>query len=115
MPVAERGVGLYPGYVPGRAGRGVLLARAGKRTSAIRDAGEALLRDTKGPNLYQVACIYALTSRDEPADRVKALELLRSGLRTGFGLDIVDTDSDLDPIRKDPAFARIVTEARSLH
>ncbi|HKA08014.1 MAG TPA: protein kinase, partial [Gemmataceae bacterium] len=114
IPVLSRAIEFSPDYVPARAGRGVLLARAGKRAAAIRDAEEALLRDTKGPNLYQVACIYALTSREEPADRVKAFELLRSGLRSGFGLDLVDTDSDLDPIRKDPAFDRIVTEARNL-
>ena len=115
IPVLDRAVELYPDYVPARAGRGVLLARAGKRSAAIRDAEEAILRDTKGPNLYQVACIYALTSRQEPADRVKGLELLRSGLRTGFGLDLVDTDADLDPIRKDPAFDRIVADARAIH
>ena len=115
IPVLDRAVEMYPDYVPARAGRGVLLARDRKRANAIRDAEEALLRDTKGPNLYQVACIYALTSRDEPGDRLKALELLNSGLRSGFGLDLVDTDTDLDPIRKDPAFERIVTEARSLH
>jgi tetratricopeptide (TPR) repeat protein len=112
VPVLNQAVELYPDYVMARAGRGVLLARAGQREAAIRDAEEALLRDTRGPNLYQVACIYALTSRQEPADRVKALELLRAGLRTGFGLDLVDTDADLDPIRKDPAFGPIVAAAR---
>jgi serine/threonine protein kinase/Tfp pilus assembly protein PilF len=115
IPVLDRAIEFSPDYVPARAGRGVLLARAGKRASAIRDAEDALLRDTKGPNLYQMACIYALTSREEAADRLKALELLRSGLRSGFGLDLVDTDVDLDPIRKDPAFERIVAEARALH
>jgi len=114
IQLLNRAVEFYPDYVPFRAGRGVLLARGGKRNEAIRDADEAIRLNIKGPNLYQVACIYALTSQLEPADRVKALELLRSGLRTGFGLDQVDTDSDLDPIRKDPAFGRIVAEARAL-
>jgi tetratricopeptide (TPR) repeat protein len=113
IPVLDRAVELYPDYVPARAGRGVLLARIGDRAAAIADAEEALLRDTKGPNLYQVACIYALTSRTEPADRVKALQLLRAALRTRFGLDLVDTDSDLDPIRKDPAFQRVVADAKA--
>ena len=36
--------------------------------------------------------------------RPKAFELLWAALRTGFGLDIVDTDTDLDPIRKRPDF-----------
>ena len=103
IPVLDRAVELYPDYVPARAGRGVLLARAaGTGPQRSSDAEEALLRDTKGPNLYQVACIYALTSRTEPTDKAKALELLRAALGTRFGLDLVDTDSDLDPIRGGP-------------
>jgi eukaryotic-like serine/threonine-protein kinase len=114
IQLLNRAVEFYPDYVPFRAGRGVLLARAGKRSEALRDAEDSIQLNIKGPNLYQVACIYALTSRQEPSDRAKALELLRSGLRTGFGLDLVDTDTDLDPIRKDPAFDRIVAESRAL-
>jgi tetratricopeptide (TPR) repeat protein len=114
VPVLDRAVELYPEYVPARAGRGVLLARIGRRDAAIRDAKEALLRDGTGPNLYQVACIYALTAKDHPEDKAEALRLLRSGLRTGFGLDIVDTDTDLDPIRSEPEFKKVVAEAREL-
>jgi len=114
ISVLNRAVEMYPDYVPARAGRGVLLARAGKRAEAIQDAEEALLRDTKGPNLYQVACIYALTSRADASDRVRAIELLRKGLRSGFGLDLVDNDPDLDPIRKEPTFERIVFDAKKL-
>ncbi|HKB01379.1 MAG TPA: protein kinase [Gemmataceae bacterium] len=113
IPVLDRAVEWYPEYVPARAGRGVLLARIGDRAAAVADAEEALLRDTKGPNLYQVACIYALTSRTEPTDRVKAVELLRAALKTRFGLDLVDTDPDFDPIRKDPAFQRVVADAKA--
>ncbi|MBO0699566.1 MAG: tetratricopeptide repeat protein, partial [Zavarzinella sp.] len=113
IPVLDRAVELYPDYVPARAGRGVLRARRGDRRAAIEDAEEALLRDTKGPNLYQVACIYALTSTTEPADRAKALQLLRAALGTRFGLDLVDTDSDLDPIRDDPVFKTLVASAKA--
>jgi tetratricopeptide (TPR) repeat protein len=113
IAVLDRAVELYPDFVPARAGRGVLLARVGERAAALRDAEASLLRDTKGPNLYQVACIYALTSRKSPADRLRAIELLRAGLNTGFGLDLVDTDTDLDPIRKDPAFDPVVVAARA--
>jgi hypothetical protein len=78
----------------------------------VADAEEALLLDARPPNLYQVGCIYALTSRQNPQDRLRAFELLSYGLNGGFGLDIVDTDSDVDPVRQTPEFRRIVAEAR---
>jgi hypothetical protein len=96
-----------------RAGRGVLLARIGKRDEAHRDARDALLRDTKAPNLYQVAGIYALTAGSHPEDRREAFALLWSALKTGFGLDLVESDRDLDPVRKDPEFQRLVRSARA--
>jgi tetratricopeptide (TPR) repeat protein len=108
----NKAVEYYPEYAPAVAGRGVLLARAGRRTEAIRDAEEALLRDSRPPNLYQVGCIYALTAKSEPQDRLKAFELLWAALRTGFAVDMVDTDSDLDPIRKEPEFHRLVAAAK---
>src|SRR5205823_1755058 len=86
LKVLNQAVELNPDHVPTRAGRGVNLARRGQRAAALQDAEDALLRDTKAPNLYQVAGIYALTSRQEPGDRLKALELLWKALRTGFGL-----------------------------
>jgi serine/threonine protein kinase/Tfp pilus assembly protein PilF len=114
----DRAVELNPDYVPARAGRGVVLARRGKRDEALRDARESLLRDTLPPNLYQVACIYALTSamdKGHPEDRREAFRLLFASLRTGFGLDWVDTDPDLDPLRKDEEFKRLVAGARAFH
>jgi tetratricopeptide (TPR) repeat protein len=110
----DRAVALYPENVLPRAGRGVSLARLGELDRALADAQEALLLDTKPPNLYQVACIYALTSRKQPADRLQAFELLSRALRGGFGLDYVDTDSDLDPIREQPEFKGLVKAARAL-
>jgi hypothetical protein len=65
--------------------------------------------------LYQVAGIYALNSRKHPADRVEALHLLSKALRAGFGLDLVDKDTDLDPIRENPEFRRVVKAAREVH
>ncbi|HEX3150805.1 MAG TPA: protein kinase [Gemmataceae bacterium] len=109
----DRAVELYPEYAPAVAGRGVLLARTGRRTDAVRDAEAALMRDGKAPNLYQVGCIYALTAKGEPSDKAKAFELLWAALRTGFGLDIVDTDTDLDPIRSEPEFRRLVSMAKA--
>ncbi len=115
LKVLDRAVELHPDHVPTRAGRGVALARAGQRDAALRDAKEALRRDTRGPNLYQVGCIYALTSKTHPEDRLEARRLLWEGLRTGFGLDIVHSDTDLDALRGDQNFKDLVKDAEALH
>jgi serine/threonine protein kinase/tetratricopeptide (TPR) repeat protein len=111
--VLNEAVEAYPGYVPSRAARGVLLARLGKRQPALKDAEDCLARDSQPATLYQVAGIYALTSRECAEDRLEALRLLSAALRKGFGLDLLARDTDLDPIRKDPEFVRIVAAARA--
>ena len=88
-------------------------ARLGRRESAHADAREALPKDTNPYNVYQIAGIYALTSRQNPNDRGEAFRLLESALRQGFGLDLIDKDRDLDAIREQPEFRRIVDEARA--
>src|SRR5205807_2117479 len=98
LRVMDEAVRLYPDSVLARGGRGVLLARAGKREQALKDAEEALLLDTSPSTLYQVACVYALGAKDHAEDRAKALNLLSSALRKGYGLDLADEDHDLDPI-----------------
>jgi tetratricopeptide (TPR) repeat protein len=115
IAVLDRAVELHPDSAAFRAGRGVLLARAGRRDAALRDAKDALLRDTHAPNVYQVGCIYALTTKQNPDDRREALRLLWAGLKTGFALDIVDTDADLDALRRDFDFRNMVRDARALN
>jgi tetratricopeptide (TPR) repeat protein len=111
----DKAVELYPDYVPSRAGRGVYHARLGHREAAVADARESLVRDAGPSNLYQVAGIYALTSRREPTDREEAVRLLTKALRSGFGFDLVAIDTDLDPIRADPEFRRLAEAARSVN
>jgi tetratricopeptide (TPR) repeat protein len=103
---------LYPNYVPARAGRGVLHARLGRREAAHADARETLRTNSEPFTIYQVAGIYALTSRQEPADRREALRLLESSLNRGFGLDLIEKDRDLDAIRDQPEFRQLVEAAR---
>jgi tetratricopeptide (TPR) repeat protein len=105
-----RAVELFPNHAPFRAGRGVLLARQGKRQEAEEDARAALLLDTMAANLYQVACIYALTSPRNPEARREAFRLLNSALKGGFGRDLIATDNDLDPIRQSPEFRQILKD-----
>ncbi len=104
---------LYPDYVPARAGRGVLHARLGRREAAHADAEETLRRDSKPFTVYQLAGIYALTSRQNPDDRREAFRLLGSALSQGFGLDLLDRDRDLDAIRDQPEFRRLAEAART--
>jgi serine/threonine protein kinase/tetratricopeptide (TPR) repeat protein len=114
LAVLERAVELYPESVLARGGRGVLLARAGKRPAALEDARACLLLDSGPATLYQVACIYALTSKQSPDDRLRALPLLAAALRAGFGLEFVGHDPDLNPLRGLPEFQRLVAAARVL-
>jgi tetratricopeptide (TPR) repeat protein len=114
LSVLNKAVDLYPDSAPMRGGRGVLLARLGRRKQAVRDAEETLLRDTSPPLLYQVGCIYALTSGSAPEDRLRAFQLLSGALRKGYGFDLLETDPDLNPIRNCPEFRRLVEAARAL-
>ena len=99
----------YPTDVPALAGRGVLLARLGRRDAALDDARKALGLDDGALNLYQVAGIFALTSRNEPADVDQALNLLSRGIaKDPSWLAVVPKDSDLDPIRNLPRFRELI-------
>jgi serine/threonine protein kinase/Tfp pilus assembly protein PilF len=94
------------------AGRGVLRARLDDRDGALADAREALRLTQRPATQYQVAGIYAMTSRSHPEDRLEALSLLDAALRAGFGFDLLDKDKELDGLREDPEFLRMVAAAR---
>ncbi len=114
VAVLDRLVALYPDDVLGRAGRGVLLARQGRRAAAQADA-RAAEKLSKLPEVaYQLAGVYSLTSRAQPDDRREALRLLSAALSQGFGLDLLAHDRDLDPIRQLPEFQQLVNAARAL-
>jgi eukaryotic-like serine/threonine-protein kinase len=112
IAVLDKAVALYPNYVSARAGRGVLHARLGHREAAHADAQESLRRDSKPFTVYQVAGIYALTSRQAPDDVREACRLVESALNLGFGLELLENDRDLDPIREKPEFRRLLKAAR---
>jgi tetratricopeptide (TPR) repeat protein len=114
IDVLSRLMRLHPDFAHARASRGVLLARLGKRDEAIRDGEEILKRDDSPRIRYQVGSLYAVTSRVEPADRERALELIRSAIKDGYGWDYLLTDTDLDPIRDDPRLREMVRFAKSL-
>jgi serine/threonine protein kinase/Tfp pilus assembly protein PilF len=110
----DRLLELYPDFSAARAGRAVLHARVGDAAAALADAAEARRRDTSSPITYQVAGVYALLDGTRPGARAEAIRLLSAALRAGFGHDMIETDKDLDPIRKTPEFERLVGGVRAL-
>jgi tetratricopeptide (TPR) repeat protein len=114
IKVLDKAVELYPDNPLPRAGRGVYLGRQGKRDAALADAKAALTLDSSPSNLYQVAGIYALTSKQEPEDQREAIALLKQALRNGFGYEHMNVDRDLDPIRESPVFRQLLDGARVL-
>src|SRR5205807_9677866 len=112
--ILDQVIELYPDFVPARAGRGVLRARLRQVKAAHEDADDSLARDYGPVTQYQVAGIFALTSRQNPDDYSEALRYLSSALRKGFGFDELAQDQDLDPIRDRPEFRQLVNAARAL-
>jgi hypothetical protein len=63
--------------------------------------------------LYQVAGVYALTFKQHPEDLPQALLLLSCALAKGYGRNLLAIDPDLEPIRKQPDFIRLVAQTQT--
>ena len=108
----------FPDHVGARAGRGVVLARMGECERARQDAEECLKRERSAFFLFQIAGIYAQISRHERepvAAKREAIWLLGRALQKGFNdLNLLKSDSDLDPIRNDVGFKVLLEIAAGL-
>jgi serine/threonine protein kinase/Flp pilus assembly protein TadD len=104
----------YPDQPQLRASRAVYLARCGRRADAHREAEEALQRGTDPATRYQVAGVYALTSKTNPEDRAEAFRLLAGALKRDYGFEYLDTDPELAPVRQLPEFKELVAAAKAL-
>ncbi len=99
----------HPTSVEAIAGRGVLLARQGRRDAAIADAKAAIALNDRAEVVYQAACIHALLSKQEPALRAEALRLVAEAVRKdAIWLETARTDPDLGAIREWPEFQRLL-------
>jgi tetratricopeptide (TPR) repeat protein len=99
----------HPDYVLALAARGVYRARLGRRELALADARSALAQSDQPGTIYQVAGIYALTSKQQPDDRREALRLLARALRADPSwLKVIADDHELDPIRDQPEFRELI-------
>ena len=66
----------WPEFVPGRAGRAVLLARSGRDDESLTDAAAVLKSEPEPIFVYQVAGAYALMSPRKPETKRTAVDLL---------------------------------------
>ena len=92
-------------------------ARMGQCDKARQDIEECLKHDRSPFLLFQAAGLYAQISRHQgdPEAKQEALQLLGSALRKGFSeLNLIKTDPDLNPIRKEPEFIRLLQVADGL-
>jgi eukaryotic-like serine/threonine-protein kinase len=99
----------YPDDANATGARGVYHGRIGRRDAALADARAALAQSDQSFTVYQVAGIYALTSRQHPEDRREALRLLAIALRKDASwFQVLPSDHDLDPIRDQPEFQELI-------
>lgn len=103
---------LDPKNVTAVASRGVMNGRLKRYSEAIADARKALELSFAPLTLYQAACAFGYASLENPAYRAEALTLLGIALRGGFGHDHLESDPDLEPIRKTAEFKSLVETAR---
>ncbi len=117
IKVLNRMAELFPEDPDVFGSRGVILARLGKVEEARKDAQHCLVQSRSAFVCFQVAGIYAQVSKHTKSaeDRGWALQLLGVSVRKGFDqLELVASDPDLDPIRKEPEFRRLAELAANL-
>jgi tetratricopeptide (TPR) repeat protein len=99
----------YPETHEAICGRGVQLARFGRREPALRDAQAALAINESAQTIYQVACIYSLLSEKNHADAREALHFLAQAFRKdGSWVAISRGDPDIASIRGQPEYSELV-------
>jgi serine/threonine protein kinase/Flp pilus assembly protein TadD len=109
LAVLNRLLDMYPEMAEARAGRAVQLARLGRTKEALADT-EWVLAHSSDPLLtYQIAGVYSLTG-----DTRQALRLIARALMHGVGYEYLSADPELNPIRKEADFRRLLDAVRTL-
>ncbi len=108
-----------PLYLPALAGRAVLYARLGNEENALADIEQCLELRLSPQMHYQIACVYVRLPRINNPWLRHALHHLSVASETAYGGQLLASDRDLDNLRSDPAFLKILhgieaaNEARS--
>ena len=94
------------------ASRGVYYARTNQRDAAVADAAAALRLNDDAMTHYRAACIYTITSKQEPGDVAKAMDAFATALSKQPGLvSLAQDDPDLDFLRTNSRFSELVEAA----
>jgi serine/threonine protein kinase/Tfp pilus assembly protein PilF len=116
LKVMDQVVEKHRDFSEGRAGRAVLLARLGKRDLAHEEIQRALVMGGDATIIYQAACVYSITSGQQAEDLGRAMSFLREALRNNFrDFAVIDTDHDIDALRKHSEFKAVLKAARELY
>ena len=107
----DRLLQLFPDETAGWRMRGLLLAREGDRSAAHADATVALRQSKSARAYFQIAGIYAQTSRTHPEDAERACEYLAKALKGKYGETLLSSDRDLEPLRQTARFRELVQVA----
>ena len=98
-----------PDFTDARRFRAVLYARLRRFREAAEEIQKCLEREpNSGATRYAAACISALTSRLDARATPRALEFLHQAFDLGYGRDKAANDPDLDALREEPEFHRLV-------
>ena len=108
LAAVERILKNYPDNSRAMTHRAVLLARLGKFDESISEARKSLRMNSNAENLYRVSCVLSLASVKNPALRKESMQLLALAIAQHYGHEKMETDSDLDPLRKLPEFKEFV-------
>ncbi|MFO0935152.1 MAG: protein kinase [Gemmataceae bacterium] len=94
----------------------ILLARKGNRSDALKEMTRGLRFMTNQKQLYNAACICALTSKTHPADALVAIEYLKQSLRNGVpDIPKIKGDTDLKPILQRTDVKQLLDAAQKLN
>ena len=114
LAVLDRALAVRPDYAPSLISRAQLAALKGQVDPAVRDLEQALRSDPRPAFRYQAAAVYALLSKADRAHGKRAIDLLATALRDGYGLPDVPKTVEFDLIRDWPEFQAVVEAARVL-
>lgn len=94
--------------------RAVYLARSGDLKEAISQAEKARELNSTPGVLYRIGCVYSLAAKKDPAFAAPALRHIAEAIQAGFGHEYLIDDNDLDPLRGDSRFGKLLELTRHL-